>query len=187
MSLRIIGGSFGGRIISSPKGDLTRPSSSLLRKAFFDICQDSVGDADFLDLFAGSGAMGIEAISRGAHFSTFVDKSANACQVIKKNIELLEIEGQTEVLCMPSDRALELFERKKRKFHLIFIDPPYGKDFLPPILQKIVDAKLLQESGRIFAEESAKATIPQLASLKLHEERRYGDTVLLEYSFVNEP
>ena len=180
--MRIIGGAFRGRILSVPKGDQTRPSSGLIRKAFFDICKNEIVDAEFLDLFAGSGAMGIEAISRGAKFCTFVDKSPLACRAIKQNIESLSIQKQTEVFCLPIERALETLKRKKRCFSLIFLDPPYGKDLLPPILETIMAFQLLTSSGKIFAEESAKTAIPQCTSLKLLNKRTYGDSILLEYS-----
>jgi 16S rRNA (guanine966-N2)-methyltransferase len=180
--MRIIGGVFRGRLLHAPKGDQTRPSSSLVRKALFDICKNEIVDAEFLDLFAGSGAMGIEAISRGAKFCTFVDKSPLACRTIKQNIESLSIKDQTEVFCSPIERALETFKRKHRRFSLIFLDPPYGKDLLPPILDKIVEFQLLAPLGKLFAEESVKTPIPQSTSLQFIAKRTYGDSILLEYT-----
>jgi len=128
--------------------------------------------------------MGIEALSRGAKFSSFVDKSPIACRTIKENIELLSIEKQAEVFCLPVERALEIFKRKQRSFALIFIDPPYGKEFLPPILDKIAEWKLLQPEGKIFAEESAKSIIAPSPLLQLVSKRQYGDSALLEYGYI---
>ncbi len=182
--LKIIGGIFRGRLLRSPKGDQTRPSSGLLRKAFFDICMPHIADCSFLDLFAGSGAMGIEAISRGARFSSFVDKSPLACRAIKQNIEQLNIEDQTEVFCLTTERALELFKRKQRQFDLIFIDPPYGKEMLPMILDRLAEWKLCHADGKIFAEEAAKSPLASSPLLELVERRQYGDSVLLEYHSI---
>jgi len=180
--MRIIGGAFRGRILSTPKGEQTRPTSSLLRKALFDICSQRLEDAHFLDLFAGSGAMGIEAISRGAIHSTFVDKSPLACKTITKNIELLGLQEQSTILCVPVERAIKMLQGKKKAFQLIYIDPPYGKENLASLVEQLLSAHLLAKDGRIFIEELKKnAEVLELHGVKLVEKRRYGDTLLLEY------
>jgi 16S rRNA (guanine966-N2)-methyltransferase len=180
--IRIVGGVYKGRLLSAPKGEKTRPTSSLLRKAFFDICSHQIEGSDFLDLFAGSGAMGLEALSRGANESTFVDQSREACKVIAKNIETLEVQKQTTLLCLPIDRALKMLQKKKRSFDLIFIDPPYGKEDLTRLTEQILNAKLLKTKGKLFIEESKENEEPLDTPLvKLLEKRRYGDTLLFEY------
>ncbi len=185
MNLQIIGGEFRGRKLHSPKGDQTRPSSGLVRKALFDICRELIPDANFLDLFAGSGAVGIEALSRGAKSTTFVDKSPLACRCIKENIALLSLQEVTKVFCQPIERALDYFKAKKCSFDLIYIDPPYGKNFLPPILQQIAASNILNVGGRIFAEESEKGLQSSLElgflPLEFVEKRKYGNSILLEY------
>lgn len=180
--IRIIGGVYKGRLLSAPKGEKTRPTSSLIRKAFFDICSQQIEGSDFLDLFAGSGAMGLEAISRGATESTFVDRSKEACKAIAKNIDTLEVQKQTTLLCIPVDRALKMLQKKKKSFDLIFIDPPYGKEDLTLLAEQILSAKLLKTKGKIFIEESkANEELLDTPLVKLLAKRRYGDTLLFEY------
>jgi 16S rRNA (guanine966-N2)-methyltransferase len=180
--MRIIGGIFRGRLLSTPKGEQTRPTSSLLRKAFFDICSSQLEDTEFLDLFAGSGAMGFEALSRGAKHATFVDKSPLACKTITKNIELLGVQKQSTLLCMPALRALKLLQGKKKCYQLIYIDPPYGKEDPNSLVEEILKGNLLANDGRIFIEELKRnAEDLELKNATLVAKRRYGDTLLLEY------
>jgi len=188
VSLRIIGGEFRGRTLHSPKGNQTRPSSGLVRKALFDICQCYIQDMRCLDLFAGSGAIGLEALSRGAIFTTFVDQSALACRCIKENIALLSVQKSTEVFCQPAAKALEYFHSKKKTFDLIYIDPPYSNHLLPALLNQLAESNLLNISGRIFAEESEsglEAALEQpLSPLYLIQKRKYGNSILLEYGRI---
>lgn len=184
MSLRIIGGTMKNRPIFSPKGIQTRPTSGLVRKAVFDICQADITDARFLDLFAGSGAMGLEALSRGASHATFVDASRLACQCIKKNLSHLGLEKTGTILC---GDVLKMLARlaKEEPFNLIYIDPPYGEGFIPEVLKKIDEIKLLAPGGRLFAEESSDALqsldmLPLYSLEKVHE-RRYGNSVIVEF------
>ena len=146
MSLRIIGGTFRNRPIKSPKGDRTRPTSAMMRKAVFDICQPFIEDAAFLDLFAGSGAMGIEAISRGASHATFVDKDKHALDCILTNLKDLDIEAQCTVIAGAVPQA---FKRLKNPFDIVYIDPPYGQVEISPILIYF-DKQDLLNPGAIF-------------------------------------
>jgi 16S rRNA (guanine966-N2)-methyltransferase len=136
MSLRIIGGRLRNHTLFSPKGQQTRPTSGLVRKAVFDICQADIEDARFLDLFAGSGAMGLEALSRGASHATFVDASRLACQCITKNLHHLFLEKEATVLC---GNVLHMIDRLARQqpFTLIYIDPPYDEGYIPEVLMRI--------------------------------------------------
>jgi len=184
VSLRIIGGKFRNRPIFSPKGLQTRPTSGMVRKAIFDMCQAEMENARFLDLFAGSGAMGLEALSRGAAHATFVDASRLACQCIKKNLDLLEIENEATILCGDVIRMLAKLA-KEEPFDIIYIDPPYGEGHVPDVLQKIDASHLLKPGGRLFAEEST-AAIKSLDNLTLHslkkiQERRYGNSSVVEF------
>lgn len=183
--MRIIGGKFRGRVLTSPKGEQTRPTSSLLRKAFFDICAGDLEGANFLDLFAGSGAVGLEALSRGAEHATFVDKSPLACKAIAQNINLLGVEGQSTVLCMPVERALKSLQKKNQSFSLIYIDPPYGQENIASLLKQIHEAHLADTTTRVFVEESSKQeNLEDLSpSVQCIEKRRYGDTFLVQYRF----
>ena len=170
MSLRIIGGLFGGRILKSPKGPQTRPTTSLLRGAVFNISASWIENARFLDLFAGSGAMGLEAISRGAAFATLVEKDHHAIRCIRENVSLLKIEPQVQVLALDARRALS---QLMSPYDLIYIDPPYEKE-VPELIELSVKKNLLAPRGLLFLEERFGAKLPEFLSLELIESRRYG-------------
>ena len=122
MGLRIVGGHFRGRILKVPKGQTTRPTSDRLREAFFNSLGPRIEKAHFLDLFAGSGAMALEALSRGARHATLIEQSKEAFRVIKENIKTLGLEGQTTLLFGDAYRHLP---KLKGPFDIVYIDPPY--------------------------------------------------------------
>jgi 16S rRNA (guanine(966)-N(2))-methyltransferase RsmD len=161
MSLKILGGTFRSRTLKTPKGPQTRPSLAILRKAVFDISQDEVDGAHVLDLFAGSGAMGLEALSRGAAHATFVDKDRYALECIRENIKTLKLEEQTDVVPMDAITALKNLSKKGARFDFVAIDPPYAlaKTLLPGILSSLVSLSLLKKGALIFVEEGVPATL----------------------------
>ena len=191
MTLRIIGGKFKGRLIKTPKGEATRPTSSILRKAVFDICQAEIADSNFLDLFAGSGAMGIEAISRGAKQATFIDKDRNAQSCIQANFELLQIGSACTLLKGDALAMLQKLQREKRTFHVIYIDPPYGaivketgNSLTSEILHQLSTSSLLAEEGIVFIEEEQVKNLPPkptFDNLKLIDSRTFGKSLLHQY------
>lgn len=181
MSLRIIGGTFRNRPIKSPKGDKTRPTSSLLRKALFDICQPFIEGASFLDLFAGSGAIGIEAISRGAAHATFVDKDKQALDCILANLKTLAIESECTVIAGAVPAALK---RLKKPFDIIYIDPPYGQVEIAPLLTFFDTHDLLNPGAHVFVETDHELTPIPLQRLVAKEKRKYGNSFLYEYKFI---
>lgn len=160
MSLKINGGVFRGISLDSPSGTKTRPTSNMLREAVFNICQHKVQNAKFLDLFAGTGAMGLEAISRGAAHATFIENDRNALTCIKKNIQKLSLESAVSIL--PVDVMSGLKKCEGTTFDIIYIDPPYGeKDLEKRSLEKLkdilifLDTHLTQENTWIFLEFSS--------------------------------
>lgn len=169
MTLRIIGGTYKSRKINTPKGTQTRPTSDMVRGAVFNILQNCE-NARFLDLFAGSGAWGLEAISRGAKEAVFVDSDRNAIQCITKNIAALDIETQCQV---KKADALKFIQQNPDPFDIIYIDPPYGKGLAESLLIEIHSRKLLAPSGILFIEESAPLT-----HLSPQEIKKYGSTYL---------
>ncbi len=178
MSLRIVGGLFRGRLLKSPQGDQTRPTTSMVREAVFNICQEWIQGARFLDLFAGSGAMGLEAISRGAIFATFIDKDKHASACIRQNIELLQVQEMAQVLTIEVRTALP---KLLSPYDIIYIDPPYEKD-TAVILDELTKLNLLSSNGILFVEEryqSKTAHIPK--GFELINKRRYGIAQLLWY------
>ncbi|HSX13441.1 MAG TPA: 16S rRNA (guanine(966)-N(2))-methyltransferase RsmD [Chlamydiales bacterium] len=175
--MRIIGGKFKGRVLYTPKTDTTRPTQAALREAVFNICQSEIENATFLDLFAGSGAMGFEALSRGASHVTLVESNKQALIAIKKNIELLEVQSFVTLLAM--DATMRVFSSVK-PFDIIYIDPPYDMNIYP-ILNQI--SKLLTMSGNLFVEARyEKQKEPEIPFLTLKSARKYGSTALFHYT-----
>ncbi|NGX37557.1 MAG: Ribosomal RNA small subunit methyltransferase D [Chlamydiae bacterium] len=170
--MKILAGRYKNRPIKTPKGSKTRPTSSKMRATIFNILQNQIEEARFLDLFAGSGSMGLEALSRGASSATFVEHNRAAFHCIRDNLSSLNITAT--VLQMDAKAALKLLAKKKNLFDLIYIDPPYDLDILylldllPPILAP---------DGLILLEQSKHTTV-ETTALKQIDERNFGDTTL---------
>jgi 16S rRNA (guanine966-N2)-methyltransferase len=171
--MRVIAGTHGGRELIAPTGRATRPTSDRVREALFSILGDIQG-MRVLDLFAGSGALGIEALSRGADEATLVDSAPHAIAAIRRNLEALGLDA--EVVRQPADRFLQAASHDARQYDLVFLDPPYrhastlGRELtsaLTPILAP--DARVVAESDR---------RSPLGLELSLLDERRYGDTLI---------
>lgn len=181
MTLRIIAGKYKGRILKTPKGSSTRPTQGMLREAVFNICQNEVQGSRFLDLFAGSGAMGFEALSRGALKVVFVEKARFALTCIRENISLLQEEPHTSLLNLD---ALSALKRIKEQFDLIYIDPPYDTD-IAPYLEILAQKKILAEGGTLFLEERFNpkkgATTINYGNLIWIASRRFGTAWLHQY------
>lgn len=173
MALRILSGAFKGRILKSPSEKTTRPTQGVLRSAVFNICQADIEGARFLDLFAGSGAMGLEALSRGAKSATFVEKDKKAASCIKENIALLGVSERSEVF---STDAMTALHKMTKPFDIVYIDPPYDLN-LQEIVQTLLSCNLL--TGWLFLEEREKTHLPtEYPALTLYDRRRYGIALL---------
>jgi 16S rRNA (guanine966-N2)-methyltransferase len=188
--MRIVTGKFKGReIISPPKSIELRPTSDRVREAIFDVVRFNIADSVFLDLFAGSGAMGIEAISEGAKFSVFVEKNPVALRVIRQNIKVLGIENQTLIIkqdalnFIKSPFSLQSF---KEKFDFVFLDPPYASKLAGQTMQTLVNFPLLKSDSIIIAEHSDGETLPEDLKgtnfFKKFREKKYGNIVVSYYS-----
>ncbi len=175
--MRIIAGNFKGRLLKAPKSTSTRPTQGMLREAIFNICQNEVSNARFLDLFAGSGAMGLEALSRGASHATFVEQNRQAVQCIKENITALKLEKSSLLIPFDASRALHSLAKQSAQFDIVYVDPPYDTpfDFLPLV-------PLTAPNGILFFEERhnpKKAHQPlELPGLELKDTRRFGVALL---------
>jgi 16S rRNA (guanine966-N2)-methyltransferase len=167
--MRIIAGTHRGQRIAAPKGRDTRPTSDRVRENAFNLI-GPVDDADVLDLFAGSGAMGLEALSRGAGSATFVEHDRDACRVIDANLTKLGLKAT--VLSMDAVRALE---QERRTYDLVLCDPPYDYDSgrLRPHL-----AKLLTDDGLLVWETSSREPAPDVPGLQERTTRTYGSARL---------
>lgn len=181
--IRIIGGDKKGARLKTPKGNTTRPTQEKLRKALFDILQFSIEGSAFLDLFAGSGAIGIEALSRGATSCTFIDKDLKAIQCVKENLTQCGFTA-TVKRCDAVKGLLSL----EGPFDYIYIDPPYpiAGAVLPKIVATIQSHNLLSPDGKIFIEYGSKETTEIESSLKevtVEKKRVFGGTTLLQTFF----
>lgn len=172
--MRVIAGSYRGRRLQAPPGLDTRPTSDRVREALFSILGARVEDARVLDLFAGSGALGIEALSRGAREATFVDSSATAIRAIGANLEAVGAEAT--VVRAEARRFLGRASRGARQYDLVFLDPPYrlaaslGRE-LSEALKAVV-----APGAAVIAESDRRA--PLEVDLPIEDERRYGDTLI---------
>jgi 16S rRNA (guanine(966)-N(2))-methyltransferase RsmD len=183
MTLRLLGGEWKGRILKSPKSSPTRPTQGILRQAVFNICQHEVTDARFLDLFAGSGAMGLEALSRGAQRAVFVEQNRSAAECIRENIAIVQAGSRSELMTMDIFHALQRLARRKELFDIIYIDPPYGQpSLIRSVLQEIEKNNLISLQGLIFLEDSTED--PEISfeflRLKAKNIRRFGTARLYE-------
>jgi 16S rRNA (guanine966-N2)-methyltransferase len=177
--MRIISGRFKNKKVNTPSGMDTRPTSSRLREALFNICQGYIEGTRFLDLFAGSGAMGLEAISRGASHATFIDKSKDAAKVIHQNVKEFDVSGQTTILCGDCLQYLPRLSEMEAPFYIIYLDPPY-ENWEGSILTLIDESDLLAKDGHLFIEEAEEPTA-ELKNLHLVSKRSAGRSKLFEY------
>jgi 16S rRNA (guanine966-N2)-methyltransferase len=173
--MRVIAGALGGRRLLAPRGAGTRPTADRVREALFSVLGD-VGGALVLDLFAGSGALGIEALSRGAAFATFVEREPGALAALEQNLASLELADCVRVVHADARAALRAARTRGDKYDLVFIDPPYAQaSDLAAMLAAGLDG-LLARGARVVS-ESARRT-PLELGLELTFERRYGDTLI---------
>ena len=177
--MRVIGGNARGRRLKVPKGQTLRPTAARVKEALFNILPHDLSGAKALDLFAGTGNLTIEALSRGATAAILVDASAESGNAIRENVRRLDLTDRTKVLIMPVARALRLLKGQGETFDLIFLDPPYERQWIDKTLKIIAQGELLRESGVLIAEHSIREKVePRYDSLALHDQRRYGSTLL---------
>lgn len=180
--MRIISGEYGGRVIKSPPDSRTRPTSDRLRETLFNVIAPNITGSRFLDLCSGTGAIGIEAVSRGAAHVTFVDKSRKACALIEENLDLLGIpEERTEVL---ANSAENFTGRKHEKgWDIAFFDPPYDSDYGVVLFEFAApESELLNEDGMLIAEHHTKHTLPDaIGGLRRWRILKQGETSLSFY------
>lgn len=178
MSIRISGGTLKGRRLKTPKTNATRPTSEKLRQAFFNINQHRLPGAHFLDLFAGTGAMGIEALSRGAVSATFIERDRQAIACLRANIESLGIASACRVIVGDVRQAMR---RLTTPFDIIYLDPPYGRGLTEATVKLIDASDILADNGLVFAEDT-QYTDSALKRLVLRETRPFGERFLYIFS-----
>jgi 16S rRNA (guanine(966)-N(2))-methyltransferase RsmD len=171
--LRVSGGDSRGRRLKAPKG--IRPTQGLVKQAIFNLVGPGIADTDVLDLFAGSGAIGIEALSRGASGVTFVDREPRGLAILRQNLEALGLKERAHVVRGDVVRWLESSPDEVMGASFIFLDPPYD-DFVLDRALKVLDRHV--ERATVVAEHSRRQELPHLSRLHLDRQRRYGDTVV---------
>jgi 16S rRNA (guanine966-N2)-methyltransferase len=174
--LRVISGTLRGKKLFSAPGLGLRPTSDRVREAVFDILQGTFAGSRVLDLFAGTGAMGIEALSRGAAAAVFVENQKSPLTALRRNLAACRLEGVSEILAREAGAALEDLERRGRRFELIFLDPPYGKGLVRRTLEKLSGSPLLAPDARVVAEHDPAEEADGSFSLERTDFRRYGRT-----------
>lgn len=175
--MRVIGGKFSRRKINFPKTKETRPVTDRSKETIFNVLGEIVQNTLILDLFAGSGSLGIESISRGANHVCFVDEARASTICIYQNLKLLEIQGQGTVLEMDVQNGIKRLEKRPQKFDLIFLDPPHNKGLIKKTLQHLDRSAILQIHGFIVLGRSNHEALPaDLKTLRLRREIKIGQT-----------
>ena len=178
--MRIIGGKARGTKLYTLEGDNTRPTLDRVRESLFNIIQFDVPNSVFVDLFSGSGAVGLEAISRGAKKSIFCDKSRDAINIIKKNIDKTHCKEQTNVYQISYEELLQ--NKINEKIDIIYIDPPYETNFAYKSINIILERNLIDNNSIIIVETDREDVIKQIDTIELIEiadKRKYGRAYLI--------
>jgi 16S rRNA (guanine966-N2)-methyltransferase len=172
----------GKQLRREPSGEQLRPTSSKVREALFDIARNKLDGAHFVDLYAGTGTVGLEALSRGAGHTVFVEPDSYRAEMIQKSIENLGFTGNADVRKTNAEKFLEKAAYDKNRFDILFIDPPYHSDELEKILPIIGRSEILNEQGIVIVEHFSKKKLPHSEGrLKMIKQYRYGDTMLSLY------
>ncbi|MDD6564924.1 MAG: 16S rRNA (guanine(966)-N(2))-methyltransferase RsmD [Clostridiales bacterium] len=179
--MRVISGIRRGHKLHEFTGKDVRPTTDRVKESIFNLIQGYVPSARVLDMFAGSGALSFEAVSRGASFAVLVDCDRNSVELIKKNIEELKFQ---EMCNVREESCFSFAKSCKEKFDIIFLDPPYNKGFIEPALLAIVDNKLLSENGIIVLESDSTDFKSEFKDIKMIKQKRYGRTFITIYEFA---
>ncbi|WP_243371723.1 16S rRNA (guanine(966)-N(2))-methyltransferase RsmD [Geotalea sp. SG265] len=180
--MRIISGSAKGRKLVAPKGMRVRPTADRVKEALFNIIANLYNDLSevwTLDIFAGTGSVGMEMLSRGGAYTVFIDNHRQSAAMIAKNLEMLGFAPRSRIVIEEALVALPLLEKKGERFGLVFLDPPYDKGLTEKVLDYLSHSSILTDDGIVVAEFSAKEDIPAgFGPLQQFDRRVYGDTVL---------
>lgn len=177
--MRVITGKARGVQLKTPEGMLTRPTADRVKEALFSIINFDLPGSVVLDLFAGTGQLGIEALSRGAKSAVFVDAREDACKIIRENLRRTKLDNQAKVV--RSD-YLDFLRRSKEKFDIILLDPPYAEVFLETALKTIAEIDILQSGGIIITERPlGKELLLDFDGFARSKDYKYGNTLLTLY------
>jgi len=180
--MRVIAGDMRGRQLVAPKSLRVRPTGDRVKEALFSILLSRLGEFEgmrVLDIFAGTGNLGIEALSRGASYAVFIDSHHDSADTIRKNLEITRYSDSAKVVVQDATGALKWLARGEKPFHLVFLDPPYHEGHTERVLEALSTSPLVDEGTTIVAEFSAKEEIAtSFGRLQETERRVYGDTAL---------
>lgn len=179
--MRVIAGRYKGRSLKGPKHKGLRPTADRVKEALFNIIGAKIVGADFLDLFAGSGGIGIEAISRGASQVVFADNNSASLKLVAENLQLLAVDDQTRLLRREALQAIKLLAAEGSSFDIIFLDPPFEAGLLDQTIAAITASSILKAEGWLIAEHPQRV-VPASRELRVLLNRNYGDINLSIYS-----
>lgn len=175
--MRIVTGRAKGRAIKAPEGMNTRPTSDRVKESIFNIISTRMYDSNCLDVFAGTGNLGLEAISRGAKYCTFIEKDKNTYKILRENIETLKFEKDCVTYNQDAFNVLKLIEKKGEKYDIIFLDPPYSKGLIDKSIEEISTLDILKGDGVIISEYDDKDIIPdKIGDIRVYRTEKYGRT-----------
>lgn len=172
--MKVISGFLKGRTIIGYDIDGTRPTQDRVKESTLASIQNNIKDANVLDLFAGSGQLGIETISNGAKMCYFIDNNKEVIDVLRKNINNLNIADKSKIMLTDYKKVLNDFGKQKQKFDIVFVDPPYDYDVYEKVINKINEYDLINESGVLILEYANKNFNEEYGSLKLYRTKKYG-------------
>lgn len=180
--MRVIGGLFRGRRLRAVEGQAVRPTSDRLRETLFNVLAPRIDDARFLDICAGSGAVGIEALSRGASRATFIDASRRACSVIEANLAALDITNQATIINRDAVAALKRLASEGEQFDIVFFDPPYQSEIYSQVIELLGASTLLDDGACVIVEHRAKTPpASESGELRAYREIKQGESALTFY------
>lgn len=185
--MRVIAGEYRGRRLDRIEGMDIRPTTDKVKESLFNILSDVVADSRFLDLFGGTGGIGIEALSRGAKNVVFIDSSAKSIKVLKGNLEKLNIKDNVEVYNTDYSTAINKLHKYGREFDIIFVDPPYKVGLAQDALKEIEKHNILAKTGRVIVEHDSKDAMPErVGRLNMYRSKQYGNTTLSFYNYCEQ-
>jgi 16S rRNA (guanine966-N2)-methyltransferase len=183
--MRIISGNLKAKKLYSARGKVIRPTSDRLRESIFNILAFHVKQAVVLDLFAGTGALGIEALSRGAESAVFIDIHNEALSVIERNIKACKLENKSKITKWDIIKNLNCIKSNNAAFNLIFIDPPYNRRFLQPTLNNLRKVGSVKKGAYLIIEHSLLEPIPSdFPEYELQNQRKYGKTLVSFLTYI---
>ncbi|MEG2984036.1 MAG: 16S rRNA (guanine(966)-N(2))-methyltransferase RsmD [Peptostreptococcaceae bacterium] len=180
--MRVISGKARGLKLNAPKNEDVRPTTDRVKESLFNIINGYIIDGEVLDLFAGTGSLGIECLSRGADKSVFVDVNRSSIDIVKSNIKKARVDQNSEVINLDYKSAIDKLKNTLHKFDIIFMDPPYYENIFIDALKKVEESNILKVDGIIVVEHDTKQEFPEnIGRLVKNKSKKYGNTTLTFY------